>query len=139
MKHRIWIDALGTGAATGLIAEVLVLRMNPEVTQSIRGVLVGIPLWASWGLLMVGVPLLIGLAIFDRLRPSADRWLAPALFTIVFVAAAVLTAVNAKLHALLLSGPAHRILVQDSVGWGIAAVLAFSIDSCPSPKSRLFL
>jgi len=126
MKLRMWIDALGTGAATGLIAEVLVLRMNPEVTQSMRGVLAGIPLWASWGMLMVGVPLLIGLAVFDRFRPNADRWLAPELFTIVFVTAAVLTAVNAKLHALLLSGPAHRVLVQDSVGWGIAAVLAFA-------------
>ena len=63
MKLHTWIDALGTGAATGLIAEVLVLRMNPEVTQTMHGVLVGIPLWASWGMLMVGVPLLIGLAV----------------------------------------------------------------------------
>jgi len=124
MKLHTWIDALGTGAATGLIAEVLVLRMNPEVTQTMHGVLVGIPLWASWGMLMVGVPLLIGLAFFDRFRPKAERWLAPVLFTILFVVAAVLTAVNAKLHAQLLSGPAHRVLVQDSVGWGIAAVLA---------------
>jgi len=120
----MWIDALAAGAATGLIAEVLVLRMNPEVTQTMHGVLVGIPLWASWGVLMVGVPLFIGLAIFDRLRPKADRWLAPELFTTVFVVAAVLTAVNAKLHAQLLSGPAHRVLAQDSVGWGIAAILA---------------
>ena len=120
----MWIDALAAGAVTGLIAEVLVLRMNPEVTQTMHGVLVGIPLWASWGMLMVGVPLLIGLAVFDRIRPKADRWLAPELFTAVFVIAAVLTAVNAKFHAQLLSGPAHRVLFQDSVGWGFAAVLA---------------
>jgi hypothetical protein len=43
----------------------------------------------------------------------------------VFVVATVLTAVNAKLHALLLSGPAHRVLAQDSVAWGVAALLAF--------------
>ena len=84
------IDALAAGATTGLIAEVLVLRMNPEVTQTMHGVLVGIPLWASWGVLMVGVPLFIGLAIFDRFRPKADRWLAPELFTTIFVVAAVL-------------------------------------------------
>jgi microcompartment protein CcmK/EutM len=123
MKLRLWVDALGAGAATGLIAEVLVLRMNPEVTQTMRGVLVGMPLWASWGMLMVGVPLLVGLAVFERFRPKEGRWLAPQLFTAVFFIAAVLTAVNAKLHALLLSGPAHRVLVQDSVGWGIATIL----------------
>jgi hypothetical protein len=124
MKLRMWVDGLGAGAATGLIAEVLVLRMNPEVTQTMRGVLAGIPLWASWGMLMVGVPLLCGLAMYQRFRPNADRWTAPVLSTGIFVVAAVLTAVNARLHALLLSGPAHRVLVQDAVAWGIAALLA---------------
>ena len=51
------MDALSAGAATGLVAEALVLRMNPEVAQTVRGVLVGMPLWASWGMLLVGVPL----------------------------------------------------------------------------------
>ena len=120
----MWVDSLGAGAATGLVAEALVLRMNPEVTQTMRGVLVGMPLWASWGMLMAGVPLLVGVAVLERFRPRADRWVAPELFAAVFVVAAVLTGFNAKLHALLLSGPAHRVLVQDSVGWGIAAILA---------------
>jgi hypothetical protein len=124
MKLRQWVDALGVGAATGLVAEVLVLRMNPEVTQTMRGVLVGMPLWASWGMLMVGVPLLIGLAALEKFHPKEDRWLAPRLFIAVFGIATVLAAVNAKLHALLLSGPAHRVLIQDSVGWGIAVFLA---------------
>jgi hypothetical protein len=124
MKLRMWIDALGAGTAAGLVAELLVLRMNPEVTQTMRGVLVGMPLWASWGMLMVGVPLLIGLAIYERFRPRTDRWVAPGLFATVFGVAAVLTAVNAKLHALLLSGPAHRVLVQDSVGWVIVLIFA---------------
>jgi hypothetical protein len=127
MKLRMWVDALGAGATTGVVAEVLVLRMNPEVTQTIQGVLVGVPLWASWGMLMVGVPLICGVAVFDRIRPSADRWLAPILSTVIFVVAAVLTAVNARLHALLLSGPAHRVLVQDAVAWALAAVLAATI------------
>jgi hypothetical protein len=126
MKPRMWIDALGVGATVGLVAEVLVLRVNPEVTQTLSGVFVGVPLWASWGMLMVGVPVLLGLAITDRFRPDPDRWAAPTLSVVAFVFAAVLTAVNAKLLALLLSGPAHRVLVQDSVAWGIAAVLAFA-------------
>jgi hypothetical protein len=124
MKLRTWIDALGVGATVGLLAEVLVLRVNPEVTQTLSGVFVGVPLWASWGVLMVGVPVFAGLAIFDRLRPDADRWVAPTLSVMAFLVAVVLTSVNAKLYALLLSGPAHRVLVQDSVAWGIAAVLA---------------
>ncbi len=124
MKLRMWTDALGAGAAAGLVAELLVLRMNPEVAQTMRGVLIGVPLWASWGMLMVGVPLLVGLALLERFRPKADRWVAPELFAAVFVVAAAFTAVNAKLHALLLSGPAHRVLVQDSVGWVIGLLLA---------------
>ena len=129
MKLRMWVDALGTGATAGLVAEVLVLRMNPEVTQAMRGVLVGLPLWASWGMLMAGVPLLIGLAIFERFRPREDRWSAPALSMMVFLIAAVLTGVNAKLYALLLSGPAHRVLVQDSVAWGVAVLVAVAAGS----------
>ena len=124
MKLRLWIDALGAGAAAGLIAEVLVLRMNPEVTQTVRGVLIGVPLWASWGMVMVGVPLLIGLVVIERLRRRDDRWAAPALNAGVYFVAAALTAVNAKFHAQLLSGPAHRVLVQDSVAWAIVVVLA---------------
>jgi hypothetical protein len=114
------------GATVGLVAEVLVLRMNPEVTQTMRGMFVGIPLWATWGMLMVGVPVFIVLTVYDRFQPQPDRWTAPALSVAVFVVATVLTAVNAKLHALLLSGPAHRVLVQDSVAWGVAALVAFA-------------
>jgi hypothetical protein len=125
MKLRMSIDALGVGATVGLLAEVLVLRVNPEVTQTLSGVFIGLPFWASWGMLLVGLPVLVGLAIVDRFRPDPDRWTAPTLSVLAFLVAMVLTAVNAKLLALLLSGPAHRVLVQDSVAWGIAAALAF--------------
>jgi hypothetical protein len=121
----VWIDALGAGATAGLIAEVLVLRMNPEMAQPIRGTVIGMPLWASWGMLLVGVPLLVGLAVLERVRPNPNRWAAPWLAGAIFLLAAVLTAVNAKLHALLLAGPAHRMLVQDSVAWLAAMLLAF--------------
>ena len=123
----MWIDALGAGATAGLVAEVFVLRMNPEITQPVHGVLIGMPLWASWGMLMVGVPVLLGLAIIERLRPRPDRWFAPALSAAVFLIAAVLAAVNARLYALLLSGPAHRVLVQDSVAWAVALIVALGL------------
>jgi hypothetical protein len=124
MDRRLLVDALGAGAATGLVAEALVLRMNPEVVQTARGVLVGMPLWASWGMLLAGVPLLIGLVVLERLRPRSDRWAAPELFALVFALAAILSMVNAKLHTRLLERTAHRILLQDAVAWSVAVLLA---------------
>lgn len=118
------MDALSAGAAAGLVAEALVLRMNPEVGQTVRGVLVGMPLWASWGMLLVGVPLLIGVAGLQRFKPRPDRWLAPLLFAAVFAVGAILSGVNAKLHARMLQGSAHRVLVQDAVVWSSAVAFA---------------
>ena len=115
---------MSAGAAAGLVAEALVLRMNPEVTQETRGVVLGMPLWASWGMLMIGVPLLICLAVLQRIRRREDRWLAPELTAGVFVLASILSAVNANFHIHLLQGSAHRVLVQDAVAWSLAAVLA---------------
>jgi len=125
-NRQSWIDAMTTGAATGLVAEALVLRMNPEVTQEIRGVLIGMPLWATWGMFMVGVPLLIILAVLQRVRHRDDRWLAPELTAAIFVIGSILSAVNAKFHVRLLQGSAHRVLVQDAVAWALAALLALT-------------
>ncbi len=125
-RRWMWIDAMTAGAAAGLVAEALVLRMNPEVTQEMRGVILGMPLWASWGMLMLGVPLLIGLAVLQRIRRHEDRWLAPELTAVVFVLASILSAVNAKFHVHLLQGSAHRVLVQDAVAWSLAALLALA-------------
>jgi hypothetical protein len=117
-------DALGVGATAGLLAEVLVLRTNPEVTQSLRGVLVGLPLWASWGMLCLGIPLLAALALLQRIRPKEDRWLAPALCASIFVVTGILSRANAHLHAHSLEETIRRILVQDGVVWVGAAILA---------------
>jgi hypothetical protein len=48
---------------------------------------------------------------------------APELCAAVFAAAAILSAVNAKLHDRLLQGSAHRVLVQDAVAWSLAVVV----------------
>ncbi len=125
-KRQIWIDALTAGAAAGLVAEVLVLRMNPEVTQETRGVIIGMPLWATWGMLMVGVPLLLGLAVMRSIRRREGRWLAPELTAAVFVVGSIMSAVNARYHVHLLLGSANRVLVQDAVAWALAAVLALA-------------
>ncbi len=126
IRRQTWIDAVGAGALAGLVAEVLVLRMNPEATQLLRGVVIGMPLWATWGMLMLGVPLVLLLAGLQRLVPRKDRWLGPELSIGVFLVAVTLAAVNAKFHIHLLRGSAHRVLVQDAVAWSVAALLAFA-------------
>ncbi len=80
----MWIDGLSAGAIAGLAAELLVLRVNPEVTQTLRGVFIGMPLWASWGMLMVGVPLIAAIALIQHLRRRPDLWLAPELSALFF-------------------------------------------------------
>ena len=120
----MWIDALTAGAIAGLAAELLVLRVNPEVTQTLRGVIIGMPLWASWGMLMVGIPLLAALALIQRVRRRPDLWSAPELSALIFLVAAILSAVNARLHARLVPGSAHRVIVQDAVAWIVAGLLA---------------
>ena len=76
---KCWLvfDALTAGAIAGLVGEALVLRMNPEVTQGLSGVMIGFPLWTTWGMAGFGLPILAGLLIFNRVRPRADRWPAP--------------------------------------------------------------
>lgn len=122
-------DALTAGAVAGLVAEALVLRMNPEVTQVTRGVLLGLPLWASWGMLMVGVPLLALLAVLQWLGDRAGRWAAPELVAAVFALSAVLAAVNARFHIHLLRGSANRVLLQDAVAWAVAALLVLALGA----------
>ncbi len=122
--RRMLLDALGAGAAAGLVAETLVLRMNPEVAQTLRGVVIGMPVWVTWGMLMAGVPLLMLLALLQWVRPRPERWTAPELFAGIFALAAVLSLVNAEFHAYLMPGSAYRTLFQDAVSWAIALLLA---------------
>jgi hypothetical protein len=125
-RGQLWIDALGAGAIAGLVAEALVLRMNPEASQAASGVLVGMPLWASWGMLLAGVPLALALVAAGRLLDLERRWLAPELAALVFLVAALLALVNARLHVHLLRGSAQRVLIQDAAAWMVALVLALA-------------
>jgi hypothetical protein len=121
-----WIHALVAGATTGVLAEVLVMRLNPEVTQSPSDALVAVPLWATWGLFLGGLPLLAILAIVRRIRRGGGDWPAPQLTALVYLIAAVMSRVNANLHRELVPGSGYRVLNQDVVAWLLGAVLALA-------------
>jgi len=122
--RRLWVDAAAAGAAAGVLAEVMVFRLNPEVPQHARVVLIGAPLWATWGALGFGLPLLaLGAGVRALLR-RRDAWLAPELTALAYLAAAVMCSVNADLHEFLLSAGALRILAQDAVAWAVGLALA---------------
>jgi len=123
----LWFQALACGGLAGLLTEVLVLRLNPEIDPTAASVLVGMALWMSWAGVAAGVPLALVLTLTARLLPEERRrqwWPAPGLVSGVFVAAAALSWANADLHAEYLSGTGHRTLGQDGVAWLIGALLA---------------
>lgn len=128
VKHdRFWIHGLTAGATAGALAEVLVMRLNPEVGQPLGGVAIGLLLWASWGALIVGLPV-VGLQIVTRrLRRRRNPWPAPELIAAVYLVVAVLGWVNADLHLHLLSATARRVVLQDAVAWVFGAVLALLV------------
>ncbi|MCU0305746.1 MAG: alkaline phosphatase family protein [Thermoanaerobaculales bacterium] len=121
-RERFWIHGLTAGAAAGVLAGVLVMRLNPEIGQPIVGVLIGTLLWASWGAVVAGGPIVI-LQLLLR-RVVRWRWPAPGLIAVVYLVAAVLAAVNADLDLHLLSATARRVVQQDAVAWFLAAILA---------------
>ena len=128
VKHnRFAIHGLVTGATAGVLAEALVMRLNPEVAQPLGGIAIGAVLWASWGVLIVGVPVVVLQILIRRLRSDADSWPAPALIAVVYLIAGVLAWVNADLHLHLLSATARRVVLQDAVAWFLGAVLALVI------------
>jgi hypothetical protein len=130
VKHdRFWIDGLVTGATAGVLAEALVMRLNPEVTQPLGGIAIGMVLWASWGVLIAGVPIVVLQILIRRLRPDAKFWPAPALIAAMYLVAGVLGWVNADLHLHLLSATARRVVLQDAVAWFLGAVLALVIGA----------
>lgn len=118
-----WIHIVVAGATAGILAEVLVMRLNPEVTQTSRSAAVGAPLWATWGAVAAFIPLFAIYTLLRRVRRDGS-WPAPHLTAFVYLVAAVMCRVNSDLHAEFLSPSGHRYLDQDAVAWGAAAVLA---------------
>jgi hypothetical protein len=120
--ERLWIQAATAGAAAGVLAEVMVFRFNPEVPQRASAVLIGAPLWASWGAVGVGLLMLALAAALRALRRRAAWW-TPELTAVAYLAAAVMSWINADLHEFLLPASALEVLEQDAVAWAIGIVL----------------
>ncbi len=130
MKHdRFWIHGLVAGSTAGVLAEALVMRLNPEVAQPLGAIAIGAVLWASWGALIAGVPVVLFQMLHRRLRPASRPWPAPTLLAVVYLLAGVLGWVNADLHLHLLSDTARRVVLQDAVAWFFGAVLALVVGS----------
>ncbi len=131
--RRPFVDAILAGTLIGLLGEVMVLRLNPEVAQNPSTVLLGVPLWMSWGASAAGLPILLMVILALRLRSRrnrlADHWWAPQLAALAYLLAAVLGHVNARLHPEFLSASGHRILWQDSVAWLGSAILALMVGA----------
>jgi hypothetical protein len=102
----------------------MVFRLNPEVPQPALSVLTGAPLWATWGAIGFGLPLLVLAAGTRALRRTRGAWRLPELTAVAYFVAAVMCSVNAQLHEFLLSETALRVLTQDAVAWLVAAGVA---------------
>lgn len=117
------LQAATAGAAAGMLAEVMVFRLNPEVPQAPASLLIGAPLWATWGAVGFGLSLLLLDALVGVLRRHRHDWRLPELTAVAYFVAAVMCQVNARLHDYLLSETALRVLDQDAIAWLIGATL----------------
>lgn len=130
MKNdRFWIHGLAAGAAAGVLACVLVMRLNPEVGQPLSGIAIGAVLWASWGALIAGVPLVLLQVLLRRVLRNPSSWPAPGLMALVYAIAGVLAAVNADLALDLLSATTRRVVLQDAVAWCLGVALALVVGA----------
>lgn len=137
---RCWISPLLAGAAAGAVAEATVLRLNPEIDQSLPAVLILAPAWMSWGAVGAGLPLLLLGTLLRRLRRGEEeRWRLPGFMALVYAVAAVMSWVNAELHPEFVSRTGQRILRQDAHVWLAAMVFALLVAAAfgRNPRSRL--
>jgi len=117
---------------TGVLIEVLVLRLNPAITVTTGVAFTGFALWSVWGMVIVGIPLVVlgGIAkVFRSAGPSPSRWRLPEVFCGAYVVLAVLTYFNARVHVAFLTGSGHKTLKQDGVAWLLVGLLVLWIGS----------
>ncbi len=133
--RRVSIQGLTAGATAGVLAQVLVIRLNPEIPLSPATMIPATLLWLSWGALCAGLPLSAVTAIGLRRRYREGReipWIAQYLQALTYLVAAVSSRINADLHLVFLSGRGHRTLGQDAVTWVAGALLAAALGSAAS-------
>jgi len=123
-RGRLWVDAAVAGATAGILAEVMVLRLNPEVIPAAGSILIGAFMWATWGALGFGLPFLMVAALVRRILGQRGGWSLPELVAVSYLLASVMSKVNADLHEFLLSPSAQLVMRQDAVAWGGGVLVA---------------
>ena len=118
------MDAVVAGATAGILGEVMVYRLNPEVSQTAVSILTGAVMWASWGALGFGLPLFLVAVVVRRIARRRGGWSVPALVGVAYLVAGIMSKVNADLHEHLLSPSARLVMRQDAVAWGGGALIA---------------
>ena len=131
MKRRMqwWPGALYAGSVGGALGLVLLLRLNPWIEFDGRAVVIGVPIWMSWGVVMIGVPLvLLGLIATRFVAAREERTGEMVAFFLVaaFLLGAVASWVNAEVHPEFLSETGRRQLHQDAVTWVCGAILTIA-------------
>ncbi len=123
-RGRLWLDAAVAGATAGILAEVMVYRLNPEVSQTAVSILIGAVMWATWGALGFGLPLFVVAVVVRQVFRRRGGWSVPALVGLAYLVAGVMSKVNADLHEHLLTPSGQLVMRQDAVAWGGGALIA---------------
>ena len=86
-RGRLWLDAAVAGATAGILAEVMVFRLNPEVAPAAGSILVGALMWATWGMLGFGLPFLAVAALVRGILKRRGGWAVPELVAVSYLVA----------------------------------------------------
>ena len=106
------------GLVAGVLTFVLTVRLNPELDLHGASMLVGTVLWATWGLIWLGLPLLVVTGAARRLRGGhRSHWPHAAVLAAVYFLAAALFSLNADVHPEFLPEEVTRLLRLDAVIW----------------------
>ncbi len=126
----MWAASLYAGSVGGVLGLVLLMRLNPDIEPSARTFFVGVPLWASWGAVLIGVPLGLGAWALGRAFHSRGWGVAEgtlSLQVLVLILGSALSWANAAIHPEFLSQTGRRQLQQDAVMWAAAALIALAV------------
>lgn len=127
---RWWPAALYAGAVGGILGQVLLLRLNPDIAPIARTFVYGVPLWMSWGAFLVGLPLLMMVLL---IRKPLLKWgartgeVVVALLVLVFLLGSTLHWANADVHPEFLSASGRLQLQQDAAMWLGGAILTLAL------------
>ncbi len=135
--RRLLIQAMIVGTETGLLALLLVLRLNPEVRTGVAGLALATLQWGAWGAVTLGI-VLVAAGLLARRWRHRERTVAAAASVLtagVLGIAAILAWADAEIYQALLSGRGHRILGQDAVSL-LAVAMAVGLLARASRRVR---